>query len=172
MKAVSPVSNIPRTHDQHGLDMAFAASTKSKDPSTKVGCYICDSHNATLATGRNGLAPGVHDDKVKLQDRDWKYPRTLHAEDNALFYAGRAAEGGTLYVTHFPCVPCATKILRSRIKRVVCPEPNERFSSRWGTEGIEELKANGVQVDVMTTEHWLPFGIDASDDECDGSDYC
>lgn len=46
---------------------------------------------------------------------------------------GKRAEGGTLYVTLFPCAACARAIVRAGIRRVVTTEPDLRHP-RWGAD--------------------------------------
>ncbi|MBC7238857.1 MAG: cytidine deaminase, partial [Chloroflexi bacterium] len=49
--------------------------------------------------------------------------RGLHAEQNAIIQAalhGVSIEGGTIYVTHQPCITCAKMIINAGIVRVVC----------------------------------------------------
>ena len=51
--------------------------------------------------------------------------RALHAEQNAIISAasmGNAIEGGTIYITHQPCVICAKMIVNAGIKRIVVRE--------------------------------------------------
>ena len=51
--------------------------------------------------------------------------RALHAEQNAIIQAasmGHAIEGGTIYITHQPCVICAKMIVNAGIKRIVVKE--------------------------------------------------
>jgi dCMP deaminase len=46
----------------------------------------------------------------------------LHAEQNSLLqaaYHGVSVAGGTIYVTHQPCLTCAKMILNAGIRRVV-----------------------------------------------------
>jgi len=75
-----------------------------------------------------------------------------HAETEALRRAGRAAEGGTIYVTLEPCShhgktpPCADAIIAAGITRVVSAleDPNPKVAG----QGHARLKANGIAVDV------------------------
>lgn len=181
MQAKLPWERARRTIDQHGLDEAVVAMTPSKDPSTQVGAYICDTEGRPVSKGRNGLPRGVNDDDPRLHDREWKYPRTIHAEANAIFFADRhRLKGSTMYVTHMPCVPCASAIIQNGITRVVCPAPSEQFASRWGSDGVEWLRGAGVVVDILGLDEWTPFGIDyarfggcnCGNCETEGSDYC
>jgi dCMP deaminase len=44
----------------------------------------------------------------------------IHAEENAVIEAGRAkSNGGTIYVTLFPCLTCAKSVIQAGIKRIV-----------------------------------------------------
>lgn len=147
--------------DQHGLDEALLASKMSKDPSTKCGAYICDEHNRPVGKGMNGLPRGLSDDPERLNNREWKYAATIHAETNAILFADRnRLEGSTIYVTHPPCGQCAAKIIQVGIKRVVFNRANEAFLMRWGSAGVDLLREAGIQVDIV------------SESKCDGSDYC
>lgn len=68
---------------------------------------------------------------------------TLHAEANAIAYAARngvKTDGGTLYTTLSPCVPCAKILISAGIRRVVYGESYRDQS------GIDYLKQAGVEV--------------------------
>ena len=74
------------------------------------------------------------DSDEALFDRDEKLRRTIHAEENALLFAGRPVEGCTLYVTHPPCARCAAKLIQAGIARVVAQMPAEGFCERWADD--------------------------------------
>lgn len=107
--------------DGYYLQGAKWAATKSKDPSTKVGAILVSRHNRVIATGFNGLAPGVEDAEERLQNREVKYALTIHAEENALLSVGRdEAQGSTLYVWGAPvCERCMSRIIAMGVSRVV-----------------------------------------------------
>src|SRR3546814_6598168 len=65
--------------DQYFIKMAELAATKSKDPSTKVGCVIVGPDNAVRMTGYNGPPRGVLDLPERFE-RPAKYLFTSHAE--------------------------------------------------------------------------------------------
>jgi dCMP deaminase len=48
--------------------------------------------------------------------------RTLHAESNALDYAGREARGCVIYTTVIPCYDCAKRIINAGISAVFYDE--------------------------------------------------
>ena len=81
---------------------------------------------------------------------------SLHAEAEALEAAGPKARGATLFVNLEPCShwgktpPCAERILRSGVKRVVVSmvDPNPLVSGR----GIMKLVRGGVEVKIGVLE--------------------
>lgn len=102
----------------------FWADRRSKDPSTKVGAVITDPDTKEIISiGYNGFPRGVHDCDTLLNDRPEKYARVVHAEANAILFAGHRARGMNLYGTLFPCNECAKLIISSGIKRVYTPKP-------------------------------------------------
>lgn len=103
------------------LSIASVVSTRSKDPSTKVGAVIVDKTGRPAAFGYNGFPRGVSD-FVERWKRPTKYNYVVHAEANAILNSrGRDIDGGTLYITHWPpCQECSKLIVQSGIRSVVC----------------------------------------------------
>lgn len=92
------------------------------------------------------------DDDDILQDRDERLLRTIHAEENAILFAGRQLDGCTIYVTHPPCARCAAKIIQVGIARVVAPMPPGDFVQRWNMDlkrGTEMMIAAGVTFEYL-----------------------
>lgn len=107
------------------------AQKKSKDPSTKVGAVIVRPDNTVASMGYNGFPRRVLDLPERLADRVEKYPRTMHAELNAILSAHEPVRGYTLYVSPLhPCAQCAGAIIQAGIARVYCvlSEQPERWS--------------------------------------------
>lgn len=115
------------------LGLAAFIADWSKDPSTKVGAVITHTRSRRIvSTGFNGFPAGVEDTDNRLLDRNVKYEMIVHAEQNALMFAGREAEGCTLYVTPLaPCARCAALIIQAGIQRVVSLSPDFEHE-RWG----------------------------------------
>lgn len=115
---------------------------RSKDPSTQVGACIVSADNRILSVGYNGTPNGYEDDEFPwVSDSEdpveTKYPYVIHAERNAIAnYAGsrREFQGGTLYVTHFPCNECAKEIVQSGIGEVV-------YLNDWSKPGMTSNEA-------------------------------
>jgi diaminohydroxyphosphoribosylaminopyrimidine deaminase/5-amino-6-(5-phosphoribosylamino)uracil reductase len=114
-----------------------------------------------LTLGRRGLGntwpnPAVGAVVVKdgkIFGRGWTQPGGRpHAEALALKRAGKAARGGTLYVTLEPCShegktpPCADAVIRSGIARVVSAmqDPNPEVAG----QGHERLRGKSIAVEV------------------------
>jgi len=115
--------------DHAYIAMAEAAASLSKDPSTKVGALVLDADGRVAGTGYNGFPQAIPDSPEKLNNRDEKYKRVIHAEMNAILFAGRSCAAGTLYATHEPCEDCAKHIIQAGIRRVVYLKTAERFTS-------------------------------------------
>lgn len=119
--------------DRRFTEVASLVANWSKEPNTRVGCVLVDGQRRIIATGYNGFPRGVNDTVQRIQDRDVKLALTLHAEENALLFAGREAQGCTAYVTHPPCSLCTAKLIQAGVSRVVhLPLTDESFVARWG----------------------------------------
>lgn len=139
--------------DGYYLDGARWAATKSKDPSTKVGALLVSRHNRVIASGFNGLAPGVEDADERLRNREVKYALTIHAEENALLSVSREqAQGATMYVCGAPvCERCMSRMIAMGVSRVVVwySEEDGDMLRRWeeaSETGLRLAKEAGVQV--------------------------
>lgn len=135
--------------DRRFMQVAQLVSSWSKDPSTKVGSVLVRDKRI-VATGYNGFPPGIADDD-RLQNREAKYPRVVHAETNAILQAGHASRGATLYM-YFPhggapCSNCAKHAITAGVARVVFKAG--AATSSWAADQAlarEMLEEAGVQV--------------------------
>jgi dCMP deaminase len=135
---------------QRFFQMAELVGSWSKDPSTRVGAVITQG-NRVVSLGFNGYPHGVSD-RADTDDRDMKYTKTIHAEENAILFAKRDLANCEIWVTHFPCPNCAAKIIQTGITVVHCPAQTEDFLSRWGekiTNSESMFTEAGIQV------HWV-----------------
>ena len=112
------------------LRLAREVSSWSKDPSTQVGCVIVDQSRRVVSLGFNGLPAGMRDTAERLLNRDLKLALTIHAEENALLFAGRPVHGCVAFVTRHPCARCAAKLIQSGIGAVIYLS-NSDFDRRW-----------------------------------------
>jgi dCMP deaminase len=135
------------------LKLAKEISTWSKDPSSKIGAVIVNDERRILATGYNGFPRGIADTPERLNDREEKYPRIIHAEMNALMnalYSGVSVKGATLYVYGLPvCSDCTKSVIQSGIKRIVLSPPElapEKWREAW--EKMSEPMFREARVDI------------------------
>ncbi len=115
--------------DKRFLELAGHVAAWSKDPSTKVGAVIVRPDKTVASIGFNGLPRGVDDTDLRLNDRELKYPMTVHAEVNAILHAREPLHGYTIYVAPLnPCSNCAAAIIQSGIKKVMAMA---QINPRW-----------------------------------------
>jgi dCMP deaminase len=119
--------------DEYFMGIAFQVAKRSTCDRARVGAIIVKDRRI-LTTGYNGAPAGLpHCDDVDHLMVDGHCVRTLHAEQNAIIQAalhGVSVQGGTMYVTHQPCLTCAKMIINAGIVRVVhagdYPDENSR----------------------------------------------
>lgn len=134
--------------DTRFLSLAEYISKWSLDPSTKVGAVIVQDRKI-ISLGYNGLPMGVEDTPERLNNRDLKYKLIVHAERNAILFAGRPLHGCTLYTWPFmPCAACASMVIQTGIKRVVSiASDNVRWKEDFDLSS-ELFDEAGVQLDL------------------------
>ena len=115
--------------DNRFIELAEHIATWSKDPSTQCGSVITDNKHRIVSVGFNGFPQGIPDDD--LHDREKKYPKIIHAEQNCMAFSFRDISGYTLYCTHCPCSQCASMIIQRGIVRVVFYRSPAEFEERW-----------------------------------------
>lgn len=131
------------------MDLADLVSIWSKDPSTSVGAVIVSPDRRSFAIGYNGFPAGMADD-WRLNDREQKYPRIIHAEINALLNARFDVTGCHLFVQPFaPCQACASAIIQARIAFVYHPPIEE--DGRWSVQQ-ELARADMIECGVQVVE--------------------
>lgn len=135
--------------DRRFLDLAAHVAQWSKDPSTKVGAVLARDKRV-ISIGYNGFPPRVEDSDARLGDRLRKYTLIIHAEENAILFAGGDTRGCTLYTWPFmPCASCARIIIQSGVSRVVAPAI---LVDRWKDNmalASEYLLEAGVVMDLV-----------------------
>jgi dCMP deaminase len=104
------------------MDITFQVAKRSTCDRARVGAVIVKDKRI-LTTGYNGSPAGLpHCDDVGHLMVGGHCVRTLHAEQNAIIQAalhGVSVAGGTIYVTHQPCLTCAKMIINAGLRRVV-----------------------------------------------------
>lgn len=125
------------------MECAEAFAKCSVGVRLKVGSVIV-KNNRIISCGYNALP--AHIDGNLEDDEGKTKPEVRHSEKNALMglvKSNESAIGATLFCTHACCKFCAIDIVDSGIVKVYY-----RHEYRT-TEGIEYLKANGVEVEQL-----------------------
>lgn len=110
-----------KTWDEYFMDLAFKTSERATCPKRHVGAILVDKENHIISTGYNGSPPGMpHCDDIGCLEIGGRCKRTIHAEDNAIKRSNRRQRAGSkLYITDFPCLPCANLVSKSGIVEVI-----------------------------------------------------
>lgn len=132
------------------FQLAALVGSWSKDPSTQVGAVITQG-NRVISLGFNGYPHGVSD-RADTEDREIKYAKTIHAEENAILFAKRDLANCEIWATHFPCPNCAAKIIQTGISVVHCPQQSADYMSRWG-EKVKISESMFAEAGVQV--HWV-----------------
>lgn len=139
-------AHVRPSWDDYFMDITFQVAKRSTCDRARVGSIVVKDRRI-LTTGYNGAPAGLpHCDEVGHLMIANHCVRTLHAEQNALIQAalhGVSVAGGTIYVTHQPCLTCAKMIINAGIKRVV-------YGGQYPDENaVAFLREAGVAL-----EHW------------------
>lgn len=118
--------------DNRFLNLAKEVASWSKDPSTKVGAVIVRVDNTIASVGYNGFPSIMPDNPEWLNNREEKYPRTVHAELNAILHSRERLAGYSLYTTAMPCAPCAVHAIQAGIRNFIYLKPTADLIERWG----------------------------------------
>lgn len=129
-----------KREDQLYMDIAYRIAQMSYGRRLKVGTVIVQ-HGNIISMGWNGTPAGEDNNcEDELPDGTLRTKAcVIHSEDNAmrkLAHQPGAAHGATAYVTHAPCEPCAKKLIRGGITRVVV---GEEYRDRLGVERLLDM---------------------------------
>jgi dCMP deaminase len=147
--------------DEHFIKMAELIASKSKDPSTKVGCVVVGPDNEVLSTGFNGFPRGV-DEKIDTRwERPEKYSWVIHAEANAVANAARVGvslKNSKMYMNYAPCpcTSCTQLIIQSGIVTIIGPDipfPGVGTGSFYDTENIAKKMLIEVNIKQYIIEY-------------------
>jgi len=121
--------------DAYFLGIAEAVSRRGDCTRRQVGAVVVDRRHRIVSTGYNGAEPGgpsclegacprAHSDVPPDSSYDSGPGACIavHAEANALLYAGLdGTKGSSLYLTHRPCPGCMKLIRAAGIQTIIWP---------------------------------------------------
>lgn len=105
--------------DSYFMQIADVVKTRSPDTKTKVGAVLVSlKDKRIISCGYNGLKSGL-DDNIDWSDRELVHNVIIHAECNALLYAGSKFDDAIMYITLSPCKDCLKMLSAANIKKIV-----------------------------------------------------
>lgn len=129
--------------DAQMIAHAAAAATRSTCSRLQVGAVLPVDDGRLILSGRNGAWTGV---EHCAHPDDQPCIVAVHAEQNLLLTARAwgflaALRGGTVYITHAPCIACARSLHHNGVARVVY---RETYRS---TAGLDYLTLHGIRTE-------------------------
>lgn len=129
--------------DETLLRVAWVMAEQGTCSRLQVGAVIAQD-TRPISTGWNGAPAGRP--HCRHDGSELRCTVAIHAERNAIGYAARegiATGGATLYVTHAPCLDCASVVQAAGIVRVV-------YAKAYGSSaGVCWLLDAGVRVEQL-----------------------
>lgn len=114
--------------DRYFMKLSQVVAKRSNCMKRAVGCVIVRDCRI-VATGYNGTPFGMENCNQggcercnSMQDSGVGLETCycIHAEENAIIEGGRQkTDGGTAYITTFPCLMCSKKLVQAGVKRIV-----------------------------------------------------
>lgn len=154
------------------MQIAETVATKSKDPSSKMGCVIVDPKKRVVSLGYNGMVQNADESKMTLSERPMKYYFAIHSEMNALIFAHQDLTGCTVYNRVATCENCLKYCLQAGIKRFVYKElrvhshstdPQKSMSNVETDEAVIRLLSAMPEVETLNIENGKTYIEDILD---------
>ncbi len=138
--------------DVYFMEITELVAKRSTCLRRSVGAIVVKDRKI-LTTGYNGPSSGLAHcdelggclrDKLKIPSGErQELSRAVHAEQNAIIQAAKLGiniDGGTLYVTNYPCFICAKMLINAGISKIVY---KKGYPDKWAKEVLEEA---GIEV--------------------------
>lgn len=109
------------------MNVAKLAALQSSAVRLKVGAVACDHRGDMVAYAYNGTVRGMDNCcEFEYHNEDGgtylvTKSDTIHAEPNLIAHAARrgiSIDGGTVFLTHSPCMSCAALMIQAGIQEV------------------------------------------------------
>lgn len=113
--------------DHYLMALAETAATRSEDPWYQVGAVAATREGRVLATGYNGLPPGLDPGEEWWRDKEARKPFVIHAEQNLCSFLERG-QASVVAVTLQPCVDCFKLLVAHGVERILYRRPHTSTS--------------------------------------------
>ena len=137
--------------DEYFMRIAEVVASKSKDPSSKMGCVIVDGNKRVVSLGYNGMIQCADESKMTLSERPMKYYFAIHSEMNALIFAKRDLTGCTIYNRVATCENCLKYCLQAGIKRFVYKELRVHSHSTDPAKSMTNVETDEAVIRLLTS---------------------
>jgi len=131
------------------MQIACSIGELSSAKRLQVGCVVVDEEtHEPISWGYNGTPEGW--DNVCEDENNKTKPEVRHAEHNTISKitkSTRSSENSVMFLSHAPCIACATWIESCGIKKVY-------YQQKYGTdEGLIYLTKAGIEVIKLYREY-------------------
>lgn len=117
--------------DDYFLELANLVAKRATCPRKHVGA-VAVKDGKVLSTGYNGAPKGFkHCSEVGCLIKNNHCVRVVHAEMNAILFAGKEARGATLYCNLLPCPLCFKLAIQAGIKEIVYQKDYNKSDLQW-----------------------------------------
>jgi dCMP deaminase len=125
-----------------------------------VGAVIASADlTRVLGVGYNGGAKGVNNECLGAGDPTVPCTTCIHAETNAVAKAGSLESGKWAFVTHSPCVLCATLLINSNVAHVLY---RREYRDRAGVDLLHRAGVDARPYNELTDDFRGPLPQDPS----------
>lgn len=114
--------------DEYMIELVKLVAKRGTCNRKQVGAIV-SVDGRIISTGYNGAPRGFRHCECIIVNNHCV--RAVHAEQNALLFAGRDAEGATLYCTTLPCEICFKLAIQVGIKKIIYIEDYNKDSIKW-----------------------------------------
>lgn len=136
------------SRDEYFTKVAYLTGLRGTCGRLRVG-IIAIRDGRLIASGYNGAAPGESHCGNSVCDIHKSCNRTIHAEQNMVYFAGKhgiSLDGSTVYCTHSPCPICARALVMAGIKKIYYAKEYR------DTSGLDFLRSQNIEVIHLTHE--------------------
>lgn len=151
----------PISFEEAGILLAILNSGRVHCVKQKAGCVGFDYDGRLLGGSYNGPLPGdAHCDECGCEKDDGGFCIGGHAEQNLIDNIAdtKDLEGGTVFVTLFPCLECMTVLAHCRVRKIICyneyiREPSKKDASPSEWPAVKDLaEKTGVSIYHYTAD--------------------
>jgi|3_EtaG_2_1085321.scaffolds.fasta_scaffold183741_2 deoxycytidylate deaminase len=143
------------TSHENLLRVAYYAALLSPDKHTQVGALILDNTSLFIQAADCNRPPEGLSLNPEVFETPAKYEYIEHAERNALFRIGHAANHCIMVAPWGTCPECARAIIAHKISALICHKAAIMRDTPWRDKiqtGLHMLRSAGIDVSIVDKE--------------------